>query len=58
MLDWYEMPLGLGAAFSENPEAKRLFASMSEPDRRKVIAAAHNIKSKEEMSAYVQSLLR
>ncbi|NLD59833.1 MAG: hypothetical protein GX647_09290 [Clostridiales bacterium] len=58
MIDWYKMPLGLGVAFSENPEAKQRFLAMSEQERDGVIAKAGAIKSREGMSAYVRSLVR
>jgi len=52
------MPLGLGVAFSENPQAKQRFLSMSEDERQDVIVKAGTIKSREGMSAYVRSLIR
>ena len=55
-MDWYEMPLGLGVAFDDNPEAKHRFISMPEPEQRKVIAGANRMNSREEMNAYVRSL--
>jgi len=53
-----EMPIGLTMAFAENTEAMRRFASMSEAERRGVLARARSVQSKEEMRAFVQSLIK
>jgi hypothetical protein len=51
-----EMPIGLGMAFAENADAMHRYANMSDAERQAVIDRAHNIKSREEMHAYVRSL--
>ncbi|NLD58119.1 MAG: hypothetical protein GX647_00480 [Clostridiales bacterium] len=53
-----EMPIGLTMAFAENTDAMRRFAAMSEADQRGVLARARGVQSKEEMQAYVQSLVK
>ena len=51
-----EIPMGLGMALAQNLDAMNRFASLSEEKRRAVIAHTHEIRSKEEMRAYVDSL--
>jgi len=58
LFDPNEMPIGLGMAFAENVEAMRRFAAMPRPEQQAVVAHVHDIKSREEMSAYVQSLVK
>ena len=53
-----EMPIGLSMAFAENTEAMRRFAAMPEADRHGVLARARSVQSKEEMRAFVQSLVK
>ncbi len=57
LFDPSEMPIGLGMAFAENVDAMNRFSAMSRPDQQAVVAKAHNIKSREEMHAYVRSLV-
>ena len=57
LFDSSEMPIGLGMAFAENVDAMRRFSAMSKPDQQAVVAKAHDIKSRDEMHAYVRSLL-
>lgn len=57
LFDPSEMPIGLGMAFAENVDAMNRFSAMSMPDQQAVVAKAHNIKSREEMHAYVRSLV-
>ncbi len=56
-VDGPEMPLGLGMALAQNLEAMNRFANMSRAEQQAVIAHTHSIRSKEEMRAYVESLL-
>jgi hypothetical protein len=53
-----DMPFGLGVALTENPDASRHFCSLPKPEQQAIVTSAHAIKSKEEMSAYVRSLVR
>ena len=57
LVDSPEMPLGLGMALAQNLEAMNRFAALSKEGQRAVIQHTHQIQSKEEMQAYVQSLL-
>jgi hypothetical protein len=53
-----EIPMGLGMALAQNLPAMNRFASMSKAEQQAIIARTHSIGSKEEMQAYVQSLLQ
>jgi len=50
------LPLGFGIALARNPEAMKLFASLSDSERQSVIEGAHRVRSKEEMREYVDSI--
>lgn len=52
-----EMPMGLGMALAENISAMQHFAALSPTQQQAVIDHTHQICSKQEMRAYVQSLL-
>lgn len=52
-----EMPVGLGMALAQNPEAMQKFATLSEEKKQEIINGTHSIKSKEEMHSYVNKLL-
>ncbi|MDD3334369.1 MAG: hypothetical protein PHI98_02520 [Eubacteriales bacterium] len=58
LIDGPEMPLGLGMALGQNLQAMNRFANMTPEEQQAVIAHTHSIASKEEMQAYVQSLLQ
>lgn len=51
-----EIPLGLGMAMAMNPEAMRYFSELPDESKREVINHTHQIHSRDEMHAYVQSL--
>lgn len=51
-----ELPLGFMFALSGNKNAMQSFAAMSDKDKRKIIARAHEANSKEEMHLIVDSL--
>ena len=57
-VDGPEMPMGLGMALAQNLPAMNRFASLSPAQQKEVIARTRSIGSKDEMTAYVQSLLR
>ena len=57
IFDRSEMPIGLSMAFAENVGAMRRFSAMPVSEQKAVIAKAHTIKTRDEMSAYVQSLV-
>jgi hypothetical protein len=51
-----ELPLGLSLALAQDLNALDHFASLNDEKQRKVINKAKQIKSKEEMHAYVQDI--
>lgn len=51
-----EMPMGLGMALAQNPEAMQKFALLSEDKKREVINGTHNVTSKQEMHEYVENI--
>ncbi|MGM9680308.1 MAG: hypothetical protein ACI3XR_02265 [Eubacteriales bacterium] len=56
-MDHYEMPIGLGMALAQNPEAMEKFVGLSDEKKQAFIEGCHSVKSKEEMHRYVQTLL-
>ena len=52
-----EIPIGLGMALAQNVHAMEAFSALPHEAQQRVIAGVHGIRSKEEMQAYVQSLL-
>jgi len=51
-----EVPLGLGMAFAQNLNAMKYFSSLSKQQQQQIIDSAHQVKSKQEMQAFVSSL--
>ena len=51
------IPLGFGMALAQNPDAMDVFSSLTEEQRRRVLRKTSRIGSKEEMRAYVDSLV-
>ena len=51
-----EMPVGFAMALSMNSDAMQKFSTLDETEKQHIIAGTHNIKSKEEMHQYVNSL--
>ena len=51
------IPLGFGMALAQNPDAMDVFSSLTEEQRRQVLRKTGRIGSKEEMRAYVDSLV-
>ncbi len=52
-----EMPVGFSMALSMNPDAMQKFATLDETQKQSILAGTHDIKSKEEMRKYVNSLV-
>ena len=52
-----ELPLGLGMALAQHPEAMERFSTLPEAEQRAVIAGAHALRSKREMQALVERLM-
>jgi uncharacterized protein YdeI (YjbR/CyaY-like superfamily) len=53
-----EIPMGLGMALAQNPNAMRYFSALPAGERQRIIDRAHGIESKEEMRSFVASLAR
>jgi len=52
-----DIPMGLGMALMQNKPAMEYFSSLSDESKQQIIEHTHTIKSKEEMQAYVDSLV-
>jgi len=52
-----EMPIGFAMALAMNPDAMQIFSSLTEAQKKDVIAGTHTVKSKDEMHEYVNSLI-
>ena len=52
-----ELPLGLGMALAQHPEAMARFAALSEAEQQAIIDGAHAVRSKQEMRSYVEKLM-
>ena len=53
----YGIPMGLGMALAQNPKAMEYFSSLSQNEQQKIIGATHNIRSKQEMQAFVSNMV-
>ncbi len=51
-----DLPLGFGMALSQNTKAMEVFCAMCEQDQQNIIDHTHQVDSKKEMQAYVESL--
>lgn len=51
-----ELPLGLGLAMAQRPEALERFAALPEAERNSLVERARSARSKQEMRACVDSL--
>ena len=51
-----DIPLGLSSALSRNLSAMQIFAEMPDEKRNSFIEGSRNVKTKEEMRAYVSSI--
>ena len=52
-----DMPMGLDIALTKNQKAYEYFYSLPEATQKQIIDHTHTIGSKEEMQAYVDSLV-
>ena len=50
------LPLGLGFGLAMNSDAMMGFASLSDEEKKQVIEAARQIRSREEMQQFVKSI--
>ncbi len=53
----YEIPIGLGMALAQKPEAMEKFATFSEAKKQEIINGTHSISSKQEMRQYVDKII-
>lgn len=51
-----ELPLGLGFALAQNPDAMKNFADLPAGEQAKIIQRAHSVTSKPEMQSLVNEL--
>lgn len=51
-----ELPLGLGMALAQNERALRRFSALPETQKQQFLARTHEVSSKSEMRALVDSL--
>lgn len=53
-----ELPLGLSMALAQHPEAMAHFSSLTEEEQQAIIDGAHAVRSKQEMRAFVENLMK
>ncbi len=56
-MNHYQMPVGLGMALAQRPEAMEKFVSLSDEKKQEIIDGTHFISSKAQMRAYVDKIL-
>ncbi len=56
-MEKYEMPVGLGMALAQRPEAMEKFAALSETKKQEIIHGTHSVSSKQEMRQYVDRIM-
>lgn len=56
-MKYYEMPIGLGMALAQRPEAMEKFAQLSEDKKKEIIEGTHSLSSKEQMHQYVEKII-
>ena len=56
-MDFYRVPLGFGMALAQNFNAMNVYSAMSEEEKQKIVARAHNARSEQEMHDIVNSLV-
>ncbi|MCX7715088.1 MAG: hypothetical protein N2171_05120 [Clostridia bacterium] len=54
--DHGDIPLGLGMALAQNPDAMMHFSTFSFEKKQKVLEHVHTINSKHEMQEYVNQI--
>ena len=53
-----DLPLGFGMALAQHPEAMARFSNLTEEEQQAIINGAHAVRSKQEMQAYVENLMK
>ena len=51
-----DLPLGFGMALAQNEGAMQYFAALPEQKKQEIISHTHQLHSRDEMHAFVQSL--
>lgn len=53
-----ELPMGFGMALAQHPEAMARFSALSEAEQQAIVEGTHTVRSKREMQAYVEQLMK
>jgi len=53
-----ELPLGFSMALAQHPEAMARFSALSEAEQQAIVEGTHAVRSKREMQAYVEGLMK
>lgn len=53
-----ELPLGFSMALAQHPEAMARFSALSEAEQQTIVEGTHAVRSKREMQAYVEGLMK
>ncbi len=56
-MNQYEIPIGLGMALAQRPEAMEKFAALRDEKKQEIINGTHFISSKEQMHQYVEKIM-
>lgn len=51
-----DLPMGLGMALMQHPQAMEHFANLDDSKQKEIIDQTHSIKSRKEMQAFVSRL--
>ncbi|MDO4314430.1 MAG: hypothetical protein Q4C45_01545 [Oscillospiraceae bacterium] len=57
-MEQQELPMGFGMALAQHPEAMERFAALPETEQQAIIDGTHAVRSKQEMRAYVERLMK
>lgn len=57
-MEQQELPMGFGMALAQHPEAMQRFAALSEAEQQAIVSGTHAVRSKREMQAYVEQLMK
>lgn len=58
MIDNEELPIGFTMELAMHSDVLNRFAKLPKPEQKNVIEGARNIKSRDEMRSYVESIFR
>ena len=58
VMNMNELPLGFGMALAQHPEAMARFAGLPEEEQQAIINGVRAVRSKQEMQAYVEQLMK